>query len=58
MLIGKDENSKIININVEEKPTGEVAAGAGFGTSGSTVLFSVKENNFLGKGIGLILIFQ
>ena len=52
VLIGKDENSKIININVEEKPTGEVAAGAGFGTSGSTVLFSVKENNFLGKGIG------
>ncbi len=53
VLIGKDENSRIINVNVEEKPTGEVAAGAGFGTEGSTVLFAVKENNFLGKGIGL-----
>ena len=28
-------------------------AGAGFGTSGSSVAFGVKENNFLGKGISL-----
>jgi hypothetical protein len=27
-------------------------AGAGFGTSGAT-MFSVKENNFLGKGIAI-----
>jgi len=46
-------NSKIINISVEEKPTGEIAALAGVGTSGNTVGFSVRENNFLGKGIGL-----
>ena len=28
----KNNNSKIINIKVEEKPTGEIMAGAGFGT--------------------------
>ncbi|WP_440907813.1 outer membrane protein assembly factor BamA [Candidatus Pelagibacter sp.] len=50
---GNDPNSKIINISVEEKPTGEIAAGAGIGTNGGSVMFSVKENNYLGKGIQL-----
>ena len=50
---GEDSNSKIINITVEEKPTGEITAGAGFGTSGEVIEFSVKENNYLGKGIGV-----
>lgn len=45
--------TKIININVVEKPTGEILAGAGIGTSGGTATFSVKENNYLGRGIGL-----
>lgn len=49
----ENKNSKIINIFVEEKPTGEIMAGAGIGTSGSTIMFGVKENNFLGKGIGV-----
>ena len=40
-----------INIEVEEKPTGEISAGAGVGTSGGKVAFGVKENNFLGRGI-------
>ncbi len=44
---------KEINISVEEKPTGEVSLGAGFGTSGASTMFGVKENNFLGKGIKL-----
>ena len=44
-------NQKIININVEEKPTGEISAGAGVGTNGGTVAFGVRENNFLGKGV-------
>ena len=48
-----EDNAKIINIYVEEKPTGEISAGAGFGTGGATVLFQVRENNYLGKGIGL-----
>ena len=49
-----DENGfKEINITVTEKPTGEIMAGAGVGTSGATIAFGVKENNYLGKGIGL-----
>ena len=50
---GENPNSKIINISVEEKPTGEISAGAGFGTSGGTFLFGVKENNYLGKGLSV-----
>ena len=50
---GSSSDSKIINISVEEKPTGEIMAGAGFGTSGSSFVIGVKENNFLGKGISL-----
>lgn len=44
---------KEMNISVTEKPTGEIMAGAGVGTSGATIATGVKENNFLGKGIGL-----
>jgi len=47
----ENENKKIINIIVEEKPTGEIMAGAGVGTAGGTVAFGVSENNFLGRGI-------
>ena len=50
---GKNNNSKIINIEVEEKPTGEITAGAGAGTEGATIFFGVKENNYLGRGIGV-----
>ena len=49
----ENENNKILNIIVEEKATGEIMAGAGVGTSGSTISFGVKENNFLGNGIAL-----
>ncbi len=51
---GKDDTSKIINISIEEKPTGEISLGAGAGTNGTTVGFAVKENNFLGKGINFV----
>ena len=50
---GSSDNSKIVNIEVTEKPTGEVSVGAGAGSDGGTVAFSVSENNFLGKGIKL-----
>ncbi len=53
-VISDDVNKlKDINITVIEKPTGEILAGAGIGTSGGTATFSVKENNYLGKGVGL-----
>ncbi len=49
----KNENSKIINYEIEEKPTGEITAGAGVGTDGGTFFVGVKENNYLGKGISV-----
>ena len=50
---GSKQNLKIIDIIVEEKPTGEISAGAGVGTNGGTFAFSIKENNWSGKGTTL-----
>jgi len=50
---GTQKNQKIIEITVDEKPTGEISAGAGIGTSGANFAFVVKENNWLGKGVGV-----
>ena len=50
---GKNINQKIIEIRVEEKPTGEISAGAGIGTTGGSFGFNITENNWLGKGIGI-----
>ncbi len=52
-LDGSKDKMKLIEIEVEEKPTGEIFAGAGTGTSGSSFSFGIKENNYLGKGIKL-----
>ena len=49
-----DNQKKIIDIIVEEAPTGEIFAGAGTGTSGATITAGIKEKNYLGKGIKLI----
>jgi len=48
-----EKQTKSIDISVEEKATGEIYASAGAGTSGGSIGFGVKENNFLGNGIGL-----
>ncbi len=53
VIEGSTPTTKIININVEEKPTGEISLGAGVGSDGATVGFAVSENNFLGKGVKL-----
>ena len=58
ILPGSNENFKVINLTVEEKPTGELSLGAGIGTSGGTIGGGIKENNFLGKGIQLDTNFQ
>lgn len=58
VIINEDNNTKTINISVEEKPTGEIYATAGAGTSGGSFGFGVKENNFLGNGIGLDTNFE
>ena len=41
---GSTDKLKTIDITVEEQPTGEISAGAGTGTSGSTFSFAIKEN--------------
>ena len=55
---GSNENLKIINITVEEQPTGEITMGAGYGSSGSTLGAGIVEKNFLGKGINLNTNFE
>ena len=52
-LPGSTDDLKILEINVEEKATGEIMAGAGVGTEGTSFMFSVRENNWLGKGVYL-----
>ena len=47
---GSSDNLKIVNINVLEKPTGEISAGAGVGTNGGSFGINISENNWLGEG--------
>ena len=50
---GENLNQKNIEIEVEEKPTGEISAGAGIGTDGGSLSFNVTENNWLGRGLNV-----
>ncbi len=50
---GSNDSYKEIDINIEERPTGEISLTAGFGTTGETIGAGIKESNFLGKGIRL-----
>ena len=50
---GSKPSLKIIDIEIEEKPTGEISLGAGYGTQGGTFGGGIVENNFMGKGIKL-----
>jgi outer membrane protein insertion porin family len=56
--INEDNNTKTINISLEEKPTGEIFATAGAGTSGGSFGLGIRENNFLGNGINLDTNFE
>ena len=51
ILDGSAKDLKILEITVEEKPTGEIMAGAGTGTDGTAFSFAIAENNYLGKGL-------
>ena len=53
VLPGSSNDLKIIEIKVEERATGEIMAGAGIGTDGTSFQFAVKENNWLGRGMKL-----
>ena len=58
ILDGSVKGQKIIKISVEEKPTGEISAGAGIGTTGGSFTATITENNWLGKGIALATNFD
>ncbi len=47
---GSSSDLKVIDIRVEEQPTGEISAGAGIGTDGGSFAFNIQENNWLGQG--------
>jgi outer membrane protein insertion porin family len=51
MQPGSSDDLRVLEISVEEKSTGEIMAGAGIGTDGTSFMFSVNENNWMGKGI-------
>ena len=53
ILPGSSNDLKVLEITVEEKATGEIMAGAGIGTDGTSFQFAVSENNWLGRGIKL-----
>ncbi len=50
VIDGSENNLKIINISVVERPTGEISAGAGVGTDGGSFAIQISENNWLGEG--------
>ncbi len=50
---GSNQNLKIVDIIVEEQPTGEISIAAGVGTNGLQSGGQLSEKNFLGKGINL-----
>lgn len=47
---GSSSDLKIIDVSIEEKPTGEISAGAGIGTNGGSFAINIQENNWLGEG--------
>ena len=55
---GSSDNLKIVNIDVQEKPTGEISAGAGIGTNGGSFAVNISENNWLGDGKRVDLAFE
>ena len=46
---GSDPNLKIVNLEVVEKPTGEISLAAGVGTGGSTIGGGITKKTFLEK---------
>ncbi len=48
---GSAPDRSVVNVDIQEKSTGEIAVGAGFSTSdGPLADFSIRERNLLGKG--------
>ena len=51
VIEGSKPGLKLVKVDIEEKPTGEISLGAGVGSEGGSIGFSISENNYLGKGI-------
>ena len=47
------KNFKDFNLFLKEQPTGNIAAGVGYGSNGGLFEASINERNFLGQGINL-----
>jgi outer membrane protein insertion porin family len=48
---GSGEDQVVVNVNVEEQPTGSLSFGVGYGSqSGASLNVSLSESNFLGRG--------
>lgn len=53
---GSAPDRTVVDVNVQEKSTGELSIGAGFSTNdGPLADFSIRERNLLGKGQDLVL---
>jgi outer membrane protein insertion porin family len=53
---GTNPDQVIVNVDVEEKPTGSISIGASYGSSaGVGLTFGFSETNFLGRGQGFAL---
>ena len=52
IIEGSQKGTKIINLTVEEKPTGEITAGAGLRIWRSNRIWG-RENNYLGQGVAV-----
>lgn len=53
---GSAPDRTVVDINVQEKSTGELSIGAGFSTNdGPLADFSIRERNLLGRGQDLVL---
>ncbi|WP_026757850.1 outer membrane protein assembly factor BamA [Sediminimonas qiaohouensis] len=56
---GSRPDQVIVNVDVEEKPTGSLSFGGAYGTSGGfSLLLNFKEENFMGRGQRLNLSFS
>jgi len=48
---GTQPDQSVLNVEVKDKPTGEISVGAGYSsTDGALADFSIREKNLLGKG--------
>jgi outer membrane protein insertion porin family len=56
---GSSPDTMDVEVNVKEKPTGMISAGAGYSSAESIMgVFQVSQRNFLGKGLQAVVMAQ